>query len=85
MPAESSFPRPWTFADKAKAGGDEFTVSKAAELEYERKLRSLAKNIKNMLLTAPPEAAEALLREYAEIIEPWARQSAVNMLAVVER
>lgn len=76
--------RPWTFADAAKAGANEFTASRAAEREYERKLRSVAERIRNILLTSPPEAAEKLLREYAAHVEPWARQSVTSMLAGVK-
>jgi SPP1 gp7 family putative phage head morphogenesis protein len=87
MPEESPFAwsRPWTFSDAAKAGAGEFTASRAAEREYERKLRSLAERIRNILLTSPPEAAEKLLREYAALVEPWALQSVTSMLAQVRR
>jgi SPP1 gp7 family putative phage head morphogenesis protein len=93
MPEKSEKPdpfawkQPWKFADvaKEKEAREGFTVSRAAERAYERQLRSVAERIRTTLETAPPEAAEKLLRQYADIIGPWAKQSAANMLAGVER
>jgi uncharacterized protein with gpF-like domain len=78
---------PWTFADMAKEREqlDGFAPSRKAEREYERKLRSVAAQIKNTLSTAPPKAAEELLRKYAAVIEPWAKQSAANMVLLSNR
>lgn len=73
----------WADADKAKAGA--FTPSRAAERRYERALRGLAAKIGDVLATHPPQAAEEILRDYAEAIDPWARQVAANMVQDVER
>ena len=62
-----------------------FTPSRAAERAYERQLKSVASQIETTLKTASPEKAEQLLRNYAQTLEPWAKQSATNMLAGVER
>lgn len=75
----------WTWADAAKARSTVFTPSRAAELAYERTLRSLGARIADVLKRNRPREAEAILREYAATIEPWARQSAANMLLGVER
>lgn len=76
---------PWSWADAAKARAGVFTPSRAAERAYERALRSLGARIADVLAKNRPRDAEAILREYAATIEPWARQSAVNMLLGVER
>lgn len=78
----------WSFADAAKARADRspFTPSRAAELAYERQLRSVAGQVANIVQTAGrPEDAEELLRKYAELLDPWARQSAANMVLGVRR
>lgn len=75
----------WTWADAAKAKAGTFTPSKAAEHAYERTLRSLGAKIADVLKRSGPREAEAILREYAEVIDPWARQSAANMVLGVER
>lgn len=79
--------QPWTFGDAAKAKADSgaWVPSRSAEKTYERQLRSVSGQIKNVLAASPPEAAEKLLRDYADLIEPWARQSAANMMAGVNR
>lgn len=75
----------WTWADAAKTKAGAFLPSKAAERSYERSLRSLATRIAGILKHNSPREAETILREYAAAIEPWARQSAANMLQGVER
>ncbi len=75
----------WSWADAAKAKPVLFVPSKAAERAYERILRGLAGQVTRVLTSNSPQAAEALLREYADAITPWARQSAANMLDGVAR
>lgn len=75
----------WSWADAAKAKPVLFVPSKAAERAYERTLRGLAGQVTRVLTSNSPQAAEALLREYAKVITPWARQSAANMLDGVAR
>ncbi|MDR2054555.1 MAG: phage head morphogenesis protein, partial [Desulfovibrio sp.] len=79
--------RPWKWDDAAakQAAQKGFAPSRAAERAYERQLKSVAAQIQSTLKTSPPEQAEALLRKYAEIIEPWARQSAVNMVQAAQK
>jgi SPP1 gp7 family putative phage head morphogenesis protein len=75
------WPHPWTFADVAKAKGDQgaFRPSRAAERAYERQLRGVAGQIKQALKN--PRTAADTLRRYARTLEPWAQQSAANMMA----
>lgn len=86
-PNPFAWKQPWAWADAAKATAEAsaFSPSRAAEKQYERQLKSVAKQIKSVLATSAPADAETLLREYEKVIEPWARQSAVNMLASVQR
>lgn len=70
---------------KAKSAAGDFRPSKAAERTYERQLRGVATQIRVALAGKAPERAEPLLREYAKVVEPWARQSAANMLLQVRR
>ncbi|GFM37990.1 phage head morphogenesis protein [Desulfovibrio psychrotolerans] len=88
MPPESDrpdkgqpWPHPWTFADVAKNNAEQgmFRPSRAAERAYERQLRGVASQIKNAL--ADPKTAADKLRRYARALEPWARQSAANMMS----
>lgn len=78
---------PWTFADRMKIrdAASAFVASRAAERAYERKLRSVAERVRTTLATVNPEQAEKALRDYAELIGPWAAQSAATMLATVDR
>lgn len=78
---------PWAFTDRLKIrdAASAFVASRAAERAYERKLRSVAERIRTTLATTKPEQAEKALREYAELIGPWAAQSAATMLATVDR
>lgn len=78
---------PWAFTDRMKIrdAASAFVASRAAERAYERKLRSVAERVRTTLATTKPEQAEKALREYAELIGPWAAQSAATMLATVDR
>lgn len=78
---------PWAFTDRLKIrdAASAFVASRAAERAYERKLRSVAERVRTTLATTKPEQAEKALREYAELIGPWAAQSAATMLATVDR
>lgn len=78
---------PWAFTDRLKIrdAASAFVASRAAERAYERKLRSVAERVRTTLATANPEQAEKALRDYAELIGPWAAQSAATMLASVDR
>lgn len=76
----------WSFADaaRAKAGASDFGPNKAAETRYERQLTSIAEQAGSIMRSGgSPEEIERKLKEYSDHIEPWARQSAANMLAGV--
>ncbi|MDR2488491.1 MAG: phage head morphogenesis protein [Desulfovibrio sp.] len=76
----------WSFADAARAGAgaSDFRPNKAAESRYERQLVNIAGQVERITRNGgSPEEIERKLREYAEVIEPWARQSASNMTAGV--
>ena len=78
----------WSWADRAKQRADRspFTPSRAAERAYERRLLSVAERIRAFTDGVDdPAVAERLLREYAEIVTPWARQSAADMVLGVSR
>jgi SPP1 gp7 family putative phage head morphogenesis protein len=82
------WPQPWKWADVAKQREEQnlFAPSKAAELAYERQLRSVAGQVQTALSTTGDlRKAEKLLREYAKLIGPWAEQSAANMILGVRR
>ena len=76
---------PWSWDDAAKAQAGHFGPSRAAERVYERALRGLAGRIGHVLATHSPREAEEILREYARVVAPWARQTAANMLDGVSR
>ena len=85
-PWELHFWPKWAWADAAKKQGDSFVPSRAAEREYERRLLGVAKRIEAITSSGKsPQEIDAALRQYADLIEPWARQSAINMLAGVNR
>ena len=76
----------WSFADAARAGAgtSDFRPNKAAESRYERQLVNIAEQVARITRNGgSPDEIERKLREYAEVIEPWARQSASNMMAGV--
>lgn len=78
--------RPWTWEDvsKARPGMKGFAPSKAAEKTYAKQMRSVASRVSAVLAKSPdPATAQRRLREYAETIEPWARQAAANMVRKV--
>lgn len=76
----------WSFKDSAKKKASSFTPSRAAERRYERQLRSVAEEIEKLCKSgANYQLIETQLRDYADIIEPWAEKSATNMLAGVNR
>lgn len=78
----------WSFADAAwdRSGASNFRPNKAAETRYERQLVNIAEQVERITRNGgSPEEIERKLREYAEIIEPWARQSAANMMLGVDR
>lgn len=90
MRAAQEFPWPglvWSWADLARQRADRsaFTPSRAAERAYQRQLRSVAEQIIRITQSARPEDAERALREYAEFIDPWAKQCAANMIMGVRR
>ena len=74
------------WADAAKGKADSFAPSRAAEQAYERQIVSVAKRIEAITKNGQgPAEEEKALKDYAELIEPWARQSATNMLLGVRR
>ena len=77
----------WSWADIAKQRAERsaFTPSRAAERAYQRQLRSVAEQVIRITQSARPEDAERALREYAELIDPWAQQCAANMIMGVRR
>lgn len=78
----------WNDVAKARADASAWTPSRSTEKAYERQLRSVSGQIKSVLASSASGSladAEKLLRDYAELIEPWARQSAANMMAGVNR
>lgn len=90
MRAAQEFPWPglaWSWVDAAKQRAERsaFTPSRAAERAYQRQLRSVAEQIIRITQSARPEDAERALREYAEFIDPWAKQCAANMIMGVRR
>jgi len=84
---DNNWKQPWAWADAARTRADAnaWTPSRSAEKAYERQLLSVSDQIRSALETASPADAERLLREYAKIVDPWARQSAANMMASVDR
>ena len=75
----------WDDAAKQRAERSAFTPSRAAERADQRQLRSVAEQIIRITQSARPEDAERALREYAELIDPWAKQCAANMILGVRR
>lgn len=87
-PNPFAWKRPWSFADAAgaRAEASAFAPSRAAESRYERQLTNVAGQVGRIMRSGgSPEAIERTLREYAALVEPWARQSAANMLLGVDR
>lgn len=91
QPPDAEKPWPslrWSFADAARKSADtsDFRPSKAAESRYERQLTNVAAQTGRIMRSGgSAEEIERTLKEYADLIEPWARQSAANMLAGVDR
>lgn len=85
--ATAAWKLPWSWQDAAKArSGDGYAASRAAERHYERQLKSVAGQVRKIILTTDdPEALQQKLREYADVLDPWAKQSVKTMLAGVER
>lgn len=76
----------WSFADAARTAGADWRPSKAAESRYERQLVSVAEQVGRIMRSGgPPEDIARALRDYAALVEPWARQAAVNMVLGVDR
>ena len=88
-PGPFAWRQPWAFADvaKTKTQASPFTPSSTAARGYHRKLLSVAKQVGTILNQSGGNltATKAYLEEYAKLIEPWAQQSAANMLAGVDR
>ncbi|MCL1939547.1 MAG: phage minor head protein [Desulfovibrionaceae bacterium] len=85
---DNKWKQPWAWADAAKARADDnaWGPSRAAEKSYERQLLNLAAQIERLIRSGgSPEEIERKLREYADTVGPWARQSAANMMAGVDR
>jgi len=77
--------RPWSWKDVSQAKpGKGFSPSKAAERTYAKQLRGVAGRVAEVLAKSPDSAtAQRRLKEYAEAVEPWARQAAANMVRKV--
>lgn len=89
---ESSNPfawaKSWKWADAAKRdeAAAAWVPSRAAERTYERQLVSAVKQVQQIIISGlPPQAIQDQLRRYAEIITPWTRQCAANMVIGVNR
>lgn len=79
---------PWRWKDIAakKAAQNAFEPSRAAELRYERQLVAIAEQVGRIVQAGgTPAEIEAKLREYGEIITPWAKQTAANMMYGVNK
>lgn len=78
----------FTFDSARKQAGNTegFTPSRAAERAYERQLTNVANKVAEICKNgSSPEIVSKTLREYAKIIEPWAKKSAANMVLGVNR
>ena len=74
--------RPWGWGDADNSAS--FAPSKVATKRYARQLTAVASKIAEVA-RRDPQKAEQALREYAEVIDPWARQAAATMVAGVRR
>ena len=75
-----------------RAAQQRFLKSRKAEIEYARKLRSIAKQVGHIVQGFAPkgvvlnqEALLSSLRKYAEMITPWAKAVAKTMLDDIAR
>lgn len=78
----------WEWGDIAArmADQDMFRPSMAAERRYERQLRSVAGQVQRLIQSGgSPADVERALHQYAQVVEPWARQSAANMVSAVNK
>jgi SPP1 gp7 family putative phage head morphogenesis protein len=65
-----------------------FAATRRAEIEYATQLRKIARQIADFVKTFGPDATEQIeqsLRDYADIIEPWATTVAQRMVDGVRR
>lgn len=76
----------WDAVRDAREANKVWKPSKAAERAYAKQLKSVADRVAEVLSKAPtPAVAERQLREYAEALDPWARQAAANMVRKVSK
>ena len=74
--------RSWGWGDADNSAS--FAPSKVATKRYARQLTAVASKIAEVA-RRDPQKAEQALREYAEVIDPWARQAAASMVTGVRR
>lgn len=87
-PAPKAWRRPWAWQDvnSSKQARKTFAPSKAAERAYAKQLRDVAGKVAQVLAANPdPAHAARQLSSYAEVLEPWARQAAANMVRRVAK
>jgi len=81
--------KPWGFRDKVMSPGAAFRASLAAEREYVRALRNVAREVQRIVSVAkadPSRAGEVqrALAAYSELLSPWAHGVATTMLRRAE-
>lgn len=75
----------WGWRDKVQSPGSAFRASTAAEREYAKALRNVAREVKRIVSEAasdPSKAAQVqkALAAYSDLLTPWARTVAGKML-----
>lgn len=83
-----SWTRAWSWQDvkQTRASSKAWQPSKAAERKYAKQLRSVGKEVSKLLEnTTDPAKAQQQLELYADKLEPWAEQTATNMVRSCKR
>ena len=83
-----AYQRPWTWQEvrDARAGRKVFNRSKSAERTYAKQLKSVAEQVAKVLAGSQSAGdKQSRLKEYAESLDTWARQSAANMVRGVAK
>lgn len=92
MPPAGKKPEPkpwpglkWGWQDAA-AGAPSWRSPRAAEIAYHRQLKSIAGRVRQIVTGGgDPARKQAMLRQYAETIGPWAEAAATRMASDVDR
>jgi SPP1 gp7 family putative phage head morphogenesis protein len=80
--------RAWSWQDvkQGRAASKAWQPSKAAGRRYTKQLRSVGKEVSKLLDKGlDPAQAQQQLEAYAQALEPWAEQSATNMVRSCKR